>query len=111
MAAYCFRSIRNNAIDKISRKENQQESIPDNFDLPEYKSNIQEQLEEKEQTEMLEYCIRQLPEKQRTIFHLRTVEEFSYKQIAEMLNLSEEQVKVNLFRARQKLKFFFEERK
>jgi RNA polymerase sigma-70 factor (ECF subfamily) len=111
MEAYCFRSTRNHAIDKISLKENQQESIPDRFDVPEYKSGIQEQLEEKEQAEMLEEQIRRLPEKQRTIFQLRTVEEFTYKQIAEMLNLPEEQVKVNLFRARQKLKAFFEEKK
>jgi RNA polymerase sigma-70 factor (ECF subfamily) len=108
LSAYCFRAIRNNAINKISLKGNQQESIPEHFDIPEYKSTIQERLEEEEQTEMLEEYIRHLPEKQRTIFQLRTVEEFSYKQIAEILNLTEEQVKVNLFRARQKLKAFFE---
>ena len=42
--------------------------------------------------------------KQRTVLQLRDVEEKSYKEIAEILNINEEQVKVNLFRARQKVK-------
>ena len=35
---------------------------------------------------------------------LRDVEGKTYKEIADILKLSEEQVKVNLFRARQKIK-------
>jgi RNA polymerase sigma-70 factor (ECF subfamily) len=108
--AYCFRSTRNIALNKLALKENQQEAIPDSFEMAEPGSSSQERLEEEEQTAMLETCIDQLPEKQRTVFLLRTVEGFSYKQIAEVLNVSEEQVKVNLFRSRQKLKAFFNER-
>lgn len=46
----------------------------------------------------------ELPEKQRLIMQLRDIEGESYKKIAALLNLTEEQVKVNLFRARQKVK-------
>lgn len=42
--------------------------------------------------------------KQRLIMQLRDIEGESYKKIATLLNLTEEQVKVNLFRARQKVK-------
>jgi RNA polymerase sigma-70 factor (ECF subfamily) len=108
--AYCFRSTRNIALNKIALKDNQQEAIPDNFDIAEQRSNSHDRLEEEEQMAMLEKCIEQLPEKQRTIFQLRSVEGFSYKQIAAVLNIPEEQVKVNLFRSRQKLKEFFNER-
>jgi RNA polymerase sigma-70 factor (ECF subfamily) len=45
-----------------------------------------------------------LPEKQRLIMQLRDIEGESYKDIAKVLQLTEEQVKVNLFRARQKVK-------
>ena len=48
-----------------------------------------------------------LPEKQLLIMQLRDVECKSYKEIAAVLNLTEEQVKVNLFRARQKVKQTF----
>jgi RNA polymerase sigma-70 factor (ECF subfamily) len=106
--AYCFRSTRNIAIDKISLKQNQEEVINDDYDIPEMKSNIQEQLEQKEQLILIENFVKRLPEKQRTIFQLREIEDLSYKQIAKVMNISEEQVKVNLFRIRQKLKEFFE---
>ena len=106
--AYCYRSTRNLAIDKISLKENQQEAWDDNYDFPASNLSAQEQLEEEEHRLLLENFIRRLPEKQRTVFQLREVEELNYKQIAEVMNISEEQVKVNLFRARQKLKAFFE---
>jgi RNA polymerase sigma-70 factor (ECF subfamily) len=69
---------------------------------------MQEQLEQEEQMLLLENFVRRLSEKQRTVFQLREIEELSYKQIAEIMAISEEQVKVNLFRARQKLKEFFE---
>ena len=47
-----------------------------------------------------------LPEKQRTIVQLRDIEGKSYKEIADVLQLTEEQVKVNLFRARQRIKIY-----
>jgi RNA polymerase sigma-70 factor (ECF subfamily) len=106
--AYCFRSVRNLAIDKLSLKENQQEAWHDRYDRPDASISIEEKLEREEHLLLLENIIRQLPEKQRTVFQLREVEEMSYKQIAEAMNISEEQVKVNLFRARQKIKTIVE---
>ena len=106
--AYCYRSTRNIAIDKISLKENQQEAWDDEYDKPDANISVQEKLEEEEHLLLLESFIRRLPEKQRTVFQLREVEDLNYKQIAEAMDISEEQVKVNLFRARQKIKTFFE---
>ena len=45
-----------------------------------------------------------LPDKQREIMQMRDIEEKSYKEIAQALDITEEQVKINLFRARQKVK-------
>ena len=47
-----------------------------------------------------------LPEKQREVFLLREVEGLTYEEISEYLNLSMEQVKVSLFRARKNLQKF-----
>ena len=44
--------------------------------------------------------IQQLPEKQRLVMHLRDIEELTYEEIANTLNISLEQVKINLHRAR-----------
>ena len=46
----------------------------------------------------------QMPEKQRLVMQLRDFEGKSYKEIALALEISEDQVKVNIFRARQFVK-------
>ena len=45
-----------------------------------------------------------LPLAQKEVFHLRDIEGNSYEEIAETLQISLNQVKVNLFRARQKIR-------
>jgi len=99
---YCLRSVRNIALDKISLTDNQLESIPDFFDPP--MESHADPLEIEEQLEAIEKILSNLPEKQRTVFQLRDVEGLSYKEIEQIMNISEEQVKVNLFRVRQKIK-------
>ena len=63
-----------------------------------------EHLEQTERMSILHRLINGLPEKQRTIMQLRDVEGMEYKEIARMLGITEEQVKVTLFRARQKVR-------
>lgn len=62
-----------------------------------------ERLVNKERMALIHRLINELPEKQRLIMQLRDMEGKSYKEIAVVLSLTEEQVKVNLFRARQRL--------
>lgn len=50
----------------------------------------------------------QLPEKQRSVMQLRDVEGRSYREIARVMDMSEEQVKITLFRARQRIKKNYE---
>jgi RNA polymerase sigma-70 factor (ECF subfamily) len=57
----------------------------------------------KEQLALIRQCLAQLPDKQQRVFRLREIEEMSYRQIAETLEISEELVKVSLFRARRKM--------
>lgn len=49
-----------------------------------------------------------LPDKQREVFYLREVEGLRHQEIASYMELPEEQVKVNLHRARKKLKTYLE---
>jgi len=105
--AYCFRSTRNRALDTIALKDNQVEALPDNFDYPVYE-DIERKIEVEERIDLMEKWLTKLPEKHQTIFRLREVEELSYKEIASIMNITEEQVKISLFRLRQKLKEYFE---
>lgn len=54
--------------------------------------------------EVVEKAIQILPPVQRSILLLRDLEGYDYKEIGEILDLTESQVKVYLFRARQKIK-------
>jgi len=105
--AYCFRSTRNRALDTIALKDNQAIALPDNFDysLPE---DIERRIEAQEQIDLIEKWVTKLPENQQTIFRLREIEELSYKEIASILNITDEQVKTILFRLRRKLREYFD---
>ena len=53
---------------------------------------------------ILERVLNELPPLQKSIILLRDLEGYEYKEIGEILELNESQVKVYLFRARQKVK-------
>jgi len=61
-------------------------------------------VEEREAVDAVFDCMKQLPDLQRNILHLREVEEHSYEEIAQALDLSAAQVKVYLHRARKKVR-------
>ena len=66
-------------------------------------------MEQDEQIHLIHRLVNQLPEKQRTILQLRDIQGKSYKEIADIMSLTEEQVKVTLFRARQRIRLQYSE--
>ena len=54
--------------------------------------------------QILREMLETLPSKQKMVFHLREIEGMQYKEIADTLDLTNDEVKINLFRARQKMK-------
>lgn len=61
-----------------------------------------------EDKQFFEHYLPLLPQVQRSILVLKDLEGYNYKEIGEMLNISDSQVKVYLFRARQKLRDMLE---
>jgi RNA polymerase sigma-70 factor (ECF subfamily) len=55
-------------------------------------------------SELLEQAVSRLPDDQRAVVMLRDYEGYSYREIADITNLSEQQVKVYIYRARVFLK-------
>ena len=107
--AYCLTVARNLAIDRSQKKEAQNvELTPETQEMPDALVPDR-QMEQSEQLSIVHRLINGLPEKQRSIIQLRDIEGKSYKEIAEILRLTEEQVKVNLFRARQRIKTKYNE--
>jgi RNA polymerase sigma-70 factor (ECF subfamily) len=67
-------------------------------------SNPEEQTIQNDRVRLVRQLINALPEKQRSCMQLRDMEGKSYKDIATILDITEEQVKVNIFRARQTIR-------
>ena len=102
--AYCLTVAKNLAIDRSQKKEAQNVELKPEMEEESEISGPYDQLVNNERMSIIHRLINELPEKQRLIMQLRDIEGESYKEIAKILNLTEEQVKVNLFRARQKVK-------
>ena len=104
--AFCLTICRNIALDKIRKAENQNQSLMEDYDAPDrsYTSNPEEQAMQQDRISLIRRLIDTLPEKQRSCMQLRDIEGKSYKEIAKILNVSEEHVKINIFRARQTIK-------
>ena len=104
--AFCLTICRNISLDKMKKAENQNQSLQEEHDAPDlsYTSNPEEQAMQRDRIQLIRRLIDHLPEKQRSCMQLRDFEGKSYKEIAQVLGISEEQVKVNIFRARQTIK-------
>lgn len=102
--AYCLTVARNLAIDRSEKKDSQTVELTIEAEQTPDASSPYDRLVNKEWLKLVHRLVGELPEKQRLIMQLRDVEGKSYKEIAAALRLTEEQVKVNLFRARQKVK-------
>ncbi|MBL0742580.1 RNA polymerase sigma factor [Chryseolinea lacunae] len=100
--AWCMRITKNLSLDRIrtlSRK--QTHPLEDGYDIRQESLSPHESTEIQESMNRIGQYIAALPEKQRQVMHLRDVEGYSYNEICEILELDMNQVKVNLFRARQ----------
>ena len=105
--AFCLTICRNLALDKMRKTEGQNQSLDEVVhDAPDrsYSSNPEEQAMQQDRIELIHRLIGQLPEKQRSAMQLRDFEGKSYKEIAAIMDISEEQVKINIFRARQAIR-------
>lgn len=106
--AWLFKVARNAYIDEWRKQKrrksifllslfSQKEEMISPYGVPE--DNILTE----ELNEELEDLLQYLPEHYRSIIYLREYEAFSYKEIMDTLQLSEDQVKVTLHRARKRL--------
>ena len=115
LEALCLTICRNLALDKLKAAERRNTLKADDTADAEnkidrsYGANPVEQAEQHDRVALVRGIIDRLPEKQRSVMQLREIEGKSYKEIAAVLGISEEQVKVNIFRARQTVKQKFME--
>ena len=103
--AFSLTICRNLSLDRIKKKENDNNSLEDVKGVePLSSSNPQDRMIQADRVNLIRQIVDSLPEKQRSCMQLRDFEGKSYKEIAVILDITEEQVKVNIFRARKAVK-------
>lgn len=107
--AWSMTVARNLAIDKIrNRNKRRHMAIEEAYDLSDSNKDPYEKLASDDTMSILQKWMNQLPENQRTTLHLREIDGMTYKEISEICDMSLEQVKSNIFRARKTLKELLE---
>jgi len=103
--AWCMRIARNRCLDLLKKQKRTILSISaNNYDTTDTTPNPLEELEMQDSDQQIITLIDSLDEPQKTIITMREIESNSYKEIADVMNITLEQVKVNIYRGRQKLK-------
>ena len=103
--AYCLAVCRNLALDRMAKRENGNLSLEaEQTDAPDNARTPQEQMEHEEELQRVHQLFNRLPEKFRTALQLRDIEGKSVRETADIMQTSEENIKVMLHRARQALR-------
>lgn len=84
--------------EKQMNQELEKQGVENTYRTPE------EVLTAREHTIRIQQVMKKLPEQYRTILLLREMNELSYKELCEILDMNMNQVKVTLFRARERFK-------
>ncbi|PTN09960.1 RNA polymerase sigma factor [Mangrovibacterium marinum] len=104
MEAFAMRMTRNRCLDLFKAKK----PVLAQDDFMKQKavasSDLQQQIELSESALLVRQIIRDLPDIQRTVMHLRDIEQYEYDEIAQMTDLTVNAIRVNLSRARKKVR-------
>jgi RNA polymerase sigma factor (sigma-70 family) len=102
--AWCMTLTKNLAFDKIKSKHRKTDDIDEAFNLQDSKTNVYQTVETSDTMAIIKQIMSQLPDNQRLVMHLRDIEDMTYEEIAVSLEMPMSQVKVNLHRARQRVR-------
>ncbi|MES2800464.1 MAG: sigma-70 family RNA polymerase sigma factor [Bacteroidota bacterium] len=97
--AFAIQCIKNECLNRLKHADV----------VSQYRENTMQQVSDHSRqgdntTEIIIEMIQSLPEKQKMVIQLKDVEEHSISEIAEIMELEENAVRINLMRARQKIK-------
>lgn len=100
--AYAMMTTKNYCIDKIRSKKQMYEL---NENITETKSKQPDKkLELEDAKNLIEKIIDELPDQQKIIMHLRDIEQYEYLEIEDITGYDRNYIKVNLSRARKKVR-------
>jgi RNA polymerase sigma-70 factor (ECF subfamily) len=102
--AWMMRVTKNLCIDKIRARRSTADLDAVSFSIESHDPAPDRETESGDLMAILKEMLETLPPKQKMVFHLRELEGLQYKEISDILDITGDEVKINLFRARQKIK-------
>lgn len=110
MEAFALTICRNLALDRAEKQENNHLELDEQrMERPDQAPTPLDHAQQYDRIKLVRQLVDSLPEKQRSCVQLRDFEGKPYKEIADILGITEQQVKVNIFRARQTIKQRFKQ--
>jgi RNA polymerase sigma-70 factor (family 1) len=109
--ALSIRITRNLCLDHLRRRKVNYDAIKAEQMKPEsYSETPSDTLEKRENVELVHTLIAALPEPQRSLVHLRHLEGKEYEEIAEMVNMNVNAIRVSISRARKQMRELLEKK-
>lgn len=111
-STWIYRITTNHTIDYLRKKKLQTTSIDEplktkdgelSMELPDHSHLADRDIQRKQRKKIITKAIENLPEKYRQVIEMRHLEELSYQEISEQLDLPLGTVKAHIFRAREML--------
>ena len=103
--ALCVRITRNLCLDHLRRRKVNYDAMKaEQLKQDNYPETPSENLEKREDAELVHRLIAALPEPQRSLVHLRHLEGKEYEEIAEMVNMNVNAIRVSISRARKQMR-------
>lgn len=102
--AWCMTLTKNLSLDKLRSKHRRTTEIGEAVYLSDSGASPYKVAEADDTMTIIKKNMDELPENQKLVMHLRDIEGLSYDEISEVLDMPLSQVKVNLHRARLKMR-------
>ena len=107
--AMAVRITRNLCLDQLRRRKTTQELMKQQQMNPHHSPKTPDQVyESEEKAEVIHSLVEALPEPQRSLVHLRHLEGKEYEEIAEMMNMNINAIRVSISRARKQMREMLE---
>jgi len=104
LEAFAFRMTRNRCLDMIRSRRTISIDSMKMMKYPEEESSDTDYLDLTNSVDMVKRIIAELPDLQRTVIHLRDIDQLEFEEIAETTQMNVNAIRVNLSRARKKVR-------
>lgn len=108
--SWAMRIVTNKAVDWLRKQKKEPNKLKSDYDLPDSTTPDNTVVAHQSIVQLVQVSIKKLPQKQQVVLRLFYMEEFTIKQISDVLNISAGTIKSRLFTARESLKTILKNR-